>query len=99
MEYNGIFEGQKDKDIYVFFGGKIAVGVGSYDKTDEESDVINMVVMELSELEESMPIGANDWKPEIGTLKDQPNVKLIFDKIESIDVVINGLTKMKEWLK
>ena len=99
MKESGIFKDKNDKSIYVIFGGKIALGVGLYNKNDNTDCKSVEALMEMAELKESMPIGAKWDSPDVVSLKDTPTVKLIFNKIESIDTLIEGLKKMKEWLK
>ena len=99
MQESGIFKGEDDENIYVFFGGKIAVGIGSYDESDKENCPRGVAFMELAELKKYMPIGTSEFDANIEQLNDKPTVKLIFNKTESIDAMIDKLNEMKKRIK
>ena len=87
-ESSGIYKSATDGSIFVVFGGKI--GLSLYHDNEHK-------LLMMNELEESVNVGDIYDKSKVN--KYCPPVSLVFNDAKSVDVVINYLERLKQYLK
>lgn len=83
----------KNKEIYLGYGDvNIGAGYGKYDKS--------LGVLVITEGDKDKPIGVvTEHNPPLNVKSEEVDVMMIFSKVESVDVVIRNLEKVKKLMK